>query len=147
MNELMNSLGATRKLILERKMSLRRFWDRGFSLWRFKFVLLHRFFHNQESFSRRAKSNKNSILFFLKSFLGYEKIDIRKEILKLVMPNPLPPTKKRPSDVFRSKIYLSRFKICIPTSIRIFTKFFKEKFSLVIPGFDVYSLIPCVSWW
>ena len=138
-----NTWKSTSKSILERKTSLQCSGCAG--VWLLKFVFLHQFFHNQESFSRRVKSNKNSILFFLKSFLGYEKIDIRKEILKLVMPNPLPPTKKRPSDVFRSEIYLSRFKICVPTSIRIFTKFFKEKFSLVIPGFDVYSLIPCVS--
>ena len=44
------------------------------------------------------------ILFFLKNFLDYEKIDARIQILK--RHKVIPPPPKRRSDVFRSKIDL-----------------------------------------
>ena len=44
------------------------------------------------------------ILFFLKNFLDYEKIDARIQILKCHKLNP--PSPKRQIDVFRSKIDL-----------------------------------------
>ena len=44
------------------------------------------------------------ILFFLKNFLDYEKIDARIQILKCHKLNPPPP--KRQIDVFRSEIDL-----------------------------------------
>ena len=50
------------------------------------------------------------ILFFLKNFLDYEKIDVRIQILKRQKLNPIPP--KRRSDVFHSK-----FDLCVTSNI------------------------------
>ena len=56
--------GATRKSILERKTSVRRFGGGGvegedLACDVLKFVFLYRFFCNQQSFSRGIKSNTN----------------------------------------------------------------------------------------
>ena len=44
------------------------------------------------------------ILFFLKNFLDYEKIDVRIQILRCHKLNP--PSPKRPSDIFLFKVDL-----------------------------------------
>ena len=56
----MRKFSESGKSISERKTLLRRFWTRegeGLAREVLKFVFLHRLFHNQESFSRRIKSN------------------------------------------------------------------------------------------